>query len=38
MTDRELLTKYLEVKDTPAERVKILLEHAEPMFQGEEGD
>jgi exonuclease SbcD len=38
MTDRELLTKYLEVKDTPAERVKILLEHAEPMFQGEEAD
>jgi exonuclease SbcD len=36
MTDRELLAKYLEVKDTPPERVKTLLEHAEPFFQAEE--
>jgi exonuclease SbcD len=38
MTDRELLAKYLEVKDTPPERVKTLLEHAEPIFQAEEED
>jgi exonuclease SbcD len=38
MTDRELLTKYLEIKETPPDRVKILLDHAESIFQGEEGD
>jgi hypothetical protein len=38
MTDRELLAKYLEVKDTPPERIKTLLEHAEPILQGEEED
>jgi exonuclease SbcD len=38
MTDWELLAKYLEVKDTPPERIKTLLEHAESIFQGEEAD
>ncbi|MGD2177734.1 MAG: exonuclease SbcCD subunit D [Anaerolineae bacterium] len=38
MTDRELLAKYLEIKDTPPERVKTLLEHADLIFQGEEED
>lgn len=37
MTDRELLAKYLEAKDTTAERAKLLLEHADPIFAGEEG-
>ncbi len=32
MTDRELLAKYLEVKSTPPERAKMLLEHAEVIF------
>ena len=32
LTDRELLTKYLEVKDTPPERAELLLEHAESIF------
>ncbi len=35
MTDRELLAKYLETKDTAPERAKTLLEHAEPIFAGE---
>jgi hypothetical protein len=38
MIDRELLAKYLEIKETPAERVKTLLEHAEPILLGEEED
>jgi len=33
MTDRELLAKYLEVKSTPPERAKMLLEHAEVIFE-----
>ena len=36
MTDRELLERFLEIKDTPAERVKALLEHAEGIFRWEE--
>ena len=32
LTDRELLTNYLEVKETPPERAKLLLEHAESIF------
>jgi exonuclease SbcD len=35
MTDRELLTKYLETKDTAPERAEALLEHAEPILAGE---
>jgi len=35
MTDRELLAKYLETKDTAPERVRLLLEHAETIFAGE---
>jgi exonuclease SbcD len=35
MTDRELLAKYLETRDTEPERAKALLEHAETMFEGE---
>jgi exonuclease SbcD len=37
MTDRELLAKYLEIKQIPPERVKTLLEHAASIFQAEEG-
>jgi exonuclease SbcD len=35
MTDRELLAKYLEIKDAPPERVKTLLEYADAIFQEE---
>ncbi|MBN1976728.1 MAG: exonuclease SbcCD subunit D [Anaerolineae bacterium] len=35
MTDRELLVKYLEAKDTEAGRISTLLEHAEGVFAGE---
>ena len=37
MTDRELLAKYLEVKNTPPERVEVLLKHAETVFYPEGG-
>ncbi len=33
MTDRELLATYLEVKETPPERIEDLLEHAAAIFQ-----
>jgi exonuclease SbcD len=36
MTDRELLAKYLEIKDTPPERLKALLKYADSIFQEEE--
>jgi exonuclease SbcD len=36
MTDRELLATYLEVKETPPERIESLLEHAEAIFEAEE--
>jgi exonuclease SbcD len=36
MTDRELLAAYLEVKETPAERIESLLEHADEVFEVEE--
>jgi len=36
MTDRELLDAYLEVKDTPPERIDALLAHAESIFEEEE--
>ena len=35
MTDRELLVKYLEAKDTEPGRMDTLLEHAEGVFTGE---
>ncbi len=35
MTDRELLVKYLETKNTEPERADLLLEHAEAVFAGE---
>ena len=35
MTDHELLTKYLETKNTEPERAKVLLEHAEAIFRPE---
>jgi exonuclease SbcD len=35
MTDRELLTKYLETKNTDPERTAVLLEHAEVIFEKE---
>jgi exonuclease SbcD len=37
MTDRELLVKYLETKNTDPERARVLLEHAETIFAGERG-
>ncbi|MGD2164114.1 MAG: exonuclease SbcCD subunit D [Anaerolineae bacterium] len=36
MTDRELLAKYLEVKDISPERIETLLKHAELVFEQEE--
>ena len=35
MTDRELLAKYLETKNTDPERTEVLLKHAEAIFAGE---
>jgi exonuclease SbcD len=32
MTDRELLAKYLETRNTDPERARLLLEHAEAIF------
>jgi len=32
MTDRELLTRYLEAKSVDPERIEVLLEYAEPVF------
>jgi hypothetical protein len=32
MTDRELLAKYLETKNVDPERARVLLEHAEAIF------
>jgi exonuclease SbcD len=37
MTDRELLAKYLETRDTDPERAQTLLAHAEAIFGGESG-
>ena len=37
MTDRELLVKYLETKNTEPERCRVLLEHAETIFRPEGG-
>lgn len=36
MSDRELLAAYLEVKETPTERIESLLEHADQIFEAEE--
>ena len=36
MTDRELLAKYLETKNTDPERAEVLLKHAEAIFAGED--
>ena len=36
MTDCELLAAYLEVKETPAERIESLLTHADEIFEAEE--
>jgi exonuclease SbcD len=33
LTPAELLARYLETKDTPPERVELLLQHAEEIFQ-----
>jgi len=35
LTDRELLAKYLETKNTDPERARVLLEHAEAIFAGD---
>jgi exonuclease SbcD len=32
MSDHDLLTRYLETKDTPPERAEMLLQHAETIF------
>ena len=36
MTPHEVLARYLQAKQTPPERVEVLLRHAERIFQGEE--
>jgi len=36
MTDRELLAKYLETKNTDPERAGVLLKHAKAIFTGED--
>lgn len=38
MTDHELLEKYLEVKETPPERISALLSHADAIFNADEKD
>jgi exonuclease SbcD len=38
MTDRELLESFLEIKETPEERIGTLLDHADPILQGEGED
>jgi exonuclease SbcD len=35
LTPAELLARYLESKDTPPDRVEVLLQHADEIFQGE---
>jgi exonuclease SbcD len=35
LTPAELLARYLVSKDTPPDRVEVLLQHAEEIFQGE---
>jgi exonuclease SbcD len=35
LTDRELLAKYLETKNTDPERARVLLEYAEVIFAGD---
>ena len=34
LTPAELLARYLESKDTPPDRIDVLLQHAEEVFQG----
>jgi exonuclease SbcD len=36
LSDRDLLTKYLETKDVEAERIELLLQHAEAIFSAAE--
>jgi len=36
LTPAELLARYLESKDTPPERIEVLLDYAETIFQGGE--
>jgi len=36
LTAAELLARYLESKDTPPERIEVLLDYAETIFQGGE--
>ena len=36
LTDEELLTKYLETRNTEPERITALLDHAKSVFAGEE--
>ncbi|MFC2030204.1 exonuclease SbcCD subunit D [Chloroflexota bacterium] len=35
LTPAELLARYLETKDLPAERLQVLMQHAEEIFQDE---
>jgi hypothetical protein len=35
LTPAELLARYLETKDTPPERLQVLMQHAEEIFQAE---
>ena len=36
LAPEELLTRYLESKDIPYERIQVLLEHAQPIFAAED--
>jgi hypothetical protein len=36
MSDRQLLARYLETKNTDPERTQALLKHAEAIFEGEQ--
>ncbi len=38
LTDRELLAKYLEARNTPPQRAQTLLEHADAIFQPGEAE
>jgi hypothetical protein len=37
LTPAELLARYLQVKETPAERAKLLLEHGEALIRAVDG-
>ncbi|MDQ1301365.1 MAG: Nuclease SbcCD subunit, partial [Chloroflexota bacterium] len=38
LTPAQLLERYLQVKEAPAERVKLLLEHGEALIRAVDGE